>query len=118
MPRWFLAGCTLSFVAFLLVGCQKNAASMASDNAKLFQSADPTIKADWDAAIAATRTNGYAAAILSLKSLRQQTNLTSQQATAVDQMLTAINDQMYEAANKGDANAQQSIEELRKAMGR
>jgi hypothetical protein len=118
MKRWSALALCAGFFALLVPGCHKNAASMASENAKLFQSADPAVKGDWDAAVAAFRTNGYATAIITLKNLRQQTNISSQQATAVDQMLTAVNDQMYEAANKGDANATQSIEDLRKAMGR
>jgi hypothetical protein len=46
------------------------------------------------------------------------TNLAPQQAEAVREVSTAVSDEMYEAANKGDAKAKQAIEDLRKQSGR
>lgn len=64
------------------------------------------------------QTNGYAAAVLSLKKVYRAENLSPEQQKAVNDTLTAINDKMYAAANKGDAQAAQAIQDLRKASGR
>lgn len=67
-------------------------------------------------AIAAAKTNGYVTAILTLKQLQRETNLTPEQAKAVTETLTALNDQMFKAAGKGDPNAKQAVEQLQKLI--
>jgi hypothetical protein len=107
----------LSLAALVMAGCSKNAASLGSSNAKLFATAPAPIKAEWDKATAAIATNGYAAAILSLKNLQAQ-SLTPEQTKAINDTVTAVSDQMYAAANKGDAAAKQALQDLRRATGR
>jgi hypothetical protein len=111
--------CSLALISLslLLVGCKKDAKSVGSGNNKLFASAPAPLKADWEQANAAMATNGYFTAFAALKNLQQQ-SLSPEQLKAVNDTVTAVNDQMYEAANKGDAAAKQAIQDLRKSMGR
>jgi hypothetical protein len=111
-------GAVLALTVFCLAGCgSKSASSLGSSNAKLFAAAPASVKSQWDAASAAIATNGYTPAIVALKNLQQQ-SLSPEQLKAVNDTVTAVSDQMYAAANKGDAAAKQAIQDLRKAMGR
>lgn len=98
-------------LAVAMTGCSPSATSVAARNDKLFQSAEVTVKADWDTAKAAMQTNGFAAAIFALKAL-QSANLKPEQLTAVNKTVNAVSKQMYDAANKGDSNAVSAIEKL------
>jgi hypothetical protein len=69
-------------------------------------------------AMAAIQTNGYVAASLALQKVMALPGLTPQQVQAAQEAGVALSDQMYEAANKGDANAKQALEELRKSRNR
>lgn len=113
MKRWFVP----VVLAVGLAGCSKDAESLGSAGSKSFQSADPAIKAQWEAANAAVKTNGYAEAIIGFKKL-QSTNLSPEQRKAVDDTVTAVSDQMYEAANKGEAAAVKAVQRLREVSGR
>ena len=104
--------------ALCLAGCGKSAEGLSSANAKLFASAPAEVKTAWDAASAAIATNGYATAILSLQKLQGLPALTAEQLKAVNETVTAVSDQMYEKANKGDAGAKEAINQLRGAQGR
>jgi hypothetical protein len=109
---------TLGLIAALVCGCRKNAAAVGSDNTRIFATADPATKANWEAAMTAFKTNGYADALVTLGRLSQQSNLTPEQLAAVKQTTAAISDQMWTAANKGDANAVRAVMELRKVQQR
>jgi hypothetical protein len=102
-------------MTILLAGCSRSGASVGSGYAKAFQSADTQIKAGWESAMSALKTNGFAPAVLGLQRLKEQGKLTPEQLQAVEATVTAASDQMYAAANQGDAQARQAIEELRKA---
>ncbi len=105
-------------VALLVGGCSKDAASLGSSNTSLFASAPAPVKANWDKATAAIATNGYATAIIALKALQAEPGLSADQLKAVNETVNAVSDQMYAAANKGDANAKQAIQSLRQVLGR
>lgn len=114
MKPWLLAAAA----AGILAGCgQPSAESLGAANAKLFQSSDPPIKSQWDAATAAVKTNGFAEAILALTKMQSAT-LSPEQRKAVDETVTAVSDQMYESANKGEAAGLKAIEKMRQATGR
>ncbi|HEY9175627.1 MAG TPA: hypothetical protein VI136_25390 [Verrucomicrobiae bacterium] len=111
----FLATLVLAaLVGFLAIGCGKSAGS----GAKAFNSANAEIKAIWDKGMAAATAKDYATALLTFRQLSARTDLTPDQVKAVEQTATAVNDQMYEAANKGDAEALKAIEVMRKARYR
>jgi len=103
-----------ALIALAFMGCSKSATSVGSRHAEAFQSADAQTKAIWDTALAAVKTNGFALAIVTLKSLQAQPALTPEQLKAVNETATAVSDQMYAAANRNDPAALQAIEELRK----
>ncbi len=116
--KW-LAGLALAgLVAVAASGCGKSAESAASDAGKLFASAPPETKATWEAAQTAVKANDYATALLALRRIRLHPGLTPEQVAAVDKTSLAVSDQMYEAANKGDANAKKAIETMRNATAR
>lgn len=100
-----------------LSGCSKDAASIGSSRARLFQSADPQIKQQWDVVNAAIQTNGFVTAMMNLSKL-QQAALNPEQLKAVQETATAVSDQMYAAANKGDAAAKAAIVTLREMRNR
>lgn len=112
---WILA--LMMVLTLFVAGCgQKLMSTNAAE--KAFTSADPTLKAEWDKAMSAYKTNDYAQAIMTLKMMRTQPNLNPQQFNAVEDMRTIIMSKMTEAANKGDTNALKSLEELQQFRGR
>lgn len=98
------------------VGCGNDTATLSAGN-KLFQTADPQIKAQWAEAAAAIETNGFLTAMLSLQKL-QRASLTPEQLAAVNATATRVSNDMYDAANKGDASASEAIAKLRKLQAR
>ena len=62
--------------------------------------------------------NDYLGAITNLDSLLAQTDLSAAQHHAVGAAEDDIRKRMYTAAEKGDANAQKALEELRQARMR
>jgi hypothetical protein len=101
-------------LAVALLGCKPTAAS----GDKVFASASADAKGLWISATAAMKTNGYAVALLTLRELGAKPGLTEAQQKVVASYSTSINDQMYAAADKGDAAAKKALEELRSVMGR
>ncbi|MGA2865402.1 MAG: hypothetical protein ABSF95_13085 [Verrucomicrobiota bacterium] len=115
--RWIRSVAALGLVLSLglaCAGCKKSDNQGAVD-AKAFQAAAPEIKAAWDRALAAAQSNDYAAAYLTLRQLRAQSDLTPGQLEAINAQSTLVNDRMAAAAQKGDTNALQAIQEIRKA---
>ena len=102
----------------LLSGCGGSPQSAAARGDKAFRTAPPETKAAWNSAVAAIKTNGYAAASLSLQTVLTQPGLTSEQTQVAQQTATSLSDQMYDAANKGDASAKAALDELRKMRSR
>ena len=122
-PEIFLkARSSLCLTFALLVvwasGCGRSGASLGARNSKLFQSADAQTKGNWETAMAALKTNGFLVSIVALQSLQQRGNLTPEQLKAVNETVTAVSDEMYAAANRGDANAKQQIQDLGKLRSR
>ena len=113
-----LAVALLSMLVLLPgAGCGRGGGSDPASRSKLFQS-PPEVKAGWDAVVTAAKAKQYSTAILGIQKLRQQPGLTPEQTQVMDQTATALSDEMYEAANKGDANAKKSLDDLRKATAR
>jgi hypothetical protein len=100
------------------LGCKKDAASLGAEGSKAFQSAPADVKQKWDQAVAALNSKDYAKAIITLQDLKSVPTITPEQLKAVEQTATAASDQMYEAANKGDAGAQKAINDLRDSLKR
>jgi hypothetical protein len=102
----------LLFVAALLAaGCGQTSGSVGSAGAKFFP--DEPLKGQWQSVSDAMRTNGYVAAITTLRQI-QRVPLSPDQLSAVMDDLRAINAQMYSQIAKGDANASNAMAELKR----
>ncbi len=66
----------------------------------------------------AIRANDYAGALTNIQLLSASPGLSADQTAVLQQTGTAVSDQMYDAANKGDARAKAAIEQLRKLRSR
>jgi hypothetical protein len=96
-------------------GCGKTKDS-AAETAGLFDKASPEVKAMWDRAVTADKTNDYAMAYLTLRKLRSIGNLNPQQLAVLDQLSGSVNQRMFKAADQGDANAKQAIRDVNRAF--
>jgi len=92
-----------------IVGCGNKAVSTISSQSQLFQ--DPALKADWETATAAMKTNGYVAAQMSLRDILKHP-VTDAQLNAVNDATKAINTQMYAAADRGNLQASNAVVQL------
>lgn len=108
----------VAFAGLVLSGCGGNPKSAAARGDKAFQSAPAEIKSAWDTAKKAIQANDYATAITTLQNLTTNQTLSADQNHALQETATAVSDQMYAAANKGDPKAKQAIDDLRKLSGR
>lgn len=113
-----LAG--LAAVSLLISGCggEKKFAAIDPARDKVFQSANPEVKGQWDQAMGAVRSNDFFNATMSLKGLFENPALTPEQKKAVSETSQAVSDKMYEASSKGDKNAEEAISALRATMQR
>ncbi len=116
LPSWLLILGLVAAVGLALAGCAKTPSSVAAKYQKAFDSAPPDIKANWAATVGAVNSNDYAVAFWDLRQLRLQPNLSREQSQGVDALETLVNNQMYDAASKGDPKAQEAIANLRKAF--
>ncbi len=82
----------------------------------VFNGAPAGVKAAWDGAVTAAKTNDYAKAYLTLMDLRQVPGLSPQQVKAIDALSTQVNDNMSKAAANGDKNAMDAVQKIREAM--
>jgi hypothetical protein len=112
--RWSGLGLT----ALLLSSCGPNPNAAAARGDKLFQSAPSETRAIWATVTASMKSNDFALALTSLGKLHSNSGLSPEQKKAVEDTSMALSDKMYNAANKGDANAKKALEDLRKLQGR
>jgi hypothetical protein len=95
------------------VGCGgDDAAKVTAANLKAFESASAEVKQTWQTALAASQTNGYVAAITSLRDLAGK-DLTLEQVEAVQSAMRAINTKLTDAVASGNAEALKAQEALR-----
>jgi hypothetical protein len=94
-------------------GCGKGGPKSASGT-KVFESASPEIKAEWEKIATADTANDYVTVIQSTRKLLPQITLTPEQRSALVDTMTAANIRMMDAAQKGDVAAQQAVADVRK----
>lgn len=111
--RWFVS---MMFVAVIAVGCGRGVSPSAAN--KAFDTAPPAVKATWEKALAAGKTNDYAMSITLLRSLRTEPSMTPKQLEALTDTTAAITEKMMDAANRGDADAKKAMEDLSVLRGR
>ena len=93
-------GCVAT-VCLVLCGCGSNGKNS-------FQSAPPEIKQAWEKAKSADKANNYLAASEAYTALFE-TKLSPEQTAAAQEARTAMNERMYAAAEKGNAEAIKAI---------
>jgi len=94
----------------LAMGCGRGGTRGGADG---FNSATPELKAVWDAAVAADKTNGYVPAVLGYKQiLLQRDQLSPNQVKAVEEASSRIFQRLVEASTKGDPAAKQALSQL------
>ena len=100
-------------VALTVAGCgrSKSGGPTASER-QSFDNAPPELKQAWEKAGEADKANDYVAAETLLYALVRQP-LSPPQKAAVEKELTAVNQRLLEAAQKGDTTAKAALEELR-----
>ena len=112
-----LAGLTCALL--FLAGCGKSSSgSLASAHEKEFKSATGEVKADWDTVVAGVKANDYAATLTAVAKLSVNPALTPEQTKALTETATAVSDEMYDKANKGDEAAKQALQTLKAANAR
>jgi hypothetical protein len=109
-----IAIAALMAICLATAGCSKTATPKVASDTKAFESASPEIKADWEKTMSAVTSNDYATAILTCRKLQEQSELTPEQHTAVNDTMTAVNDRLAAAVEKGDQNAINAMDEVRK----
>ena len=102
----------------VLLGCGASPGSSANRADSALRSASPDVKAGWEKAKAAIAVNDYVTATTNLQNLFAAPGLTPEQKQAIQQTATAVSDQLYAAANRGDPAAKQAIQDLRKLSAR
>jgi hypothetical protein len=110
--RFFALGLMVSSL-LLFTGCGGDTVKVTGANLEAFKSAPPEIKQKWEKALEDDKANHYAAAGKAYFELLRAPNLTAEQLQAVQNAAAALNQKMYDAADKGDAAAQKAIDELR-----
>lgn len=100
-----------ALASLALAGCSRKPAGLTPKEKQVFDSAPPEVKQNWDAALAAEKANDYVASLSLFNELLQQ-NLSPEQRDAASKEMTALNQRMYDAANKGDAAAKKAVEDL------
>jgi len=112
LPWWLL----VAMASFGLLGCHGKSDYSRAAESKVFQAAPAEVQAAWATALAASKTNDYAAAYLTLRDMQSFPNLSPEQSQAVKDLSTSVNNQMTAAAGAGDTNALRAVEEVRQSL--
>ncbi len=109
-------GCSLGLGLFVLVGptagCKPGKPPAGEVGTKAFEPAAPELRAACESALAADKTNGYAAAYSTLLRICHPRSLTPEQLQAVSAIMHSINGRLEEGLRKGDLQAQKAVQEI------
>lgn len=97
----------------LAAGCGKQTGGLSPNEKQAFDSASPEVKQNWEMALAAGQTNDYVASLTLFGRLLSR-EMSPEQKNAASKEMTAVNERMFAAAQKGDQAARKAIEELRR----
>jgi hypothetical protein len=115
LSRFALSFCVLLFMAGA-TGCNRQ--SLSVRNSESFKSAAPELKATWQTAVVAAKTNGYLSAYTNLHSLQTNSSLNAEQSQAVTDLLGVVGTRMFNAANEGDPEATKALKEVQASAKR
>ena len=103
----------------LFVACAGCGKTGAGAQAQAFDQAPAAIKADWDTAVAADKTNDYYTASTSYaKVLAQEGQLTPKQVEVLESASRELSQRMVAAANNGDDAAKLALAKLMQEQNR
>jgi hypothetical protein len=109
IKKFYLTVSMLLVACGIMAGCAKKTES----SNPAFANAAPEIKAIWDQAVAADKTNDYVAASTGYRSLiAQKDKLSGEQIEAIQDASLAMNQRLTAAANSGDAAAKAAAAKL------
>ena len=107
----FTVGAALAVVVSMSVtGCGQG--GLGVHDSGEFQGAAPELKAQWQTAVQAAKTNGYVVAYTTLQKLQTQPGLSAAQAKAAEDLLGVVGTRMFKAANDGDPEATKALKEV------
>jgi hypothetical protein len=97
----------------MLTGCGKGSSAGGTGG---FNAAPPELKAAWETAVAADKTNDYVTAALGYKGmLLQREQLSPSQVKAVEEASGKLYQRLVEGIAKGDPTARQALSQLQPA---
>jgi DNA-binding NtrC family response regulator len=111
---WMLA--TIAGMTLALVGCSKEGKIDTAALESSFSSAEATLKASADKAVAAIKSADYSGAVAELKKLAENAKLTPEQQRAIKDVLAQVEKAIGEAANKAAGEATKAVQDVKKAL--
>lgn len=112
MKMKWLCICLMAFSLFSS-GCNSNENAPGKVNTKAFASANAEVKKLWENALTAGKTNDYFGSISICKDLLEWKDITPAQTEALQNQMAAVSNKMYDAAGKGDQQAQEASEKVK-----
>ena len=114
---------TLALVLFMgcgqkEIGQVQSPAKAASQMEQAFANADAETKQSADAVASALKASNYEKAYVVLQTVQYRSNLTYEQAMAARDSMFSLQKQLAEASLRGDTNAQNVIEMIRRTQPR
>jgi hypothetical protein len=116
---WILA--PLTAVTLLLAGCGKTDQAAPVDTApiaKSFASADPTLKATANKAVALVKEGNYQGALQELQKLGANAKLTDDQKKAITDVLANVQKAIVSTVDKAAKEAGKALDNVQKALGK
>jgi uncharacterized protein YqgV (UPF0045/DUF77 family) len=106
--------------ALLLVGCSKSGTAQVDPSPiqKSFASAETTLKAAADKAVAAIKKADYSAATAELQKLASNVKLTDEQKKSVTDVLAQIQKAIADLGSKAAGEANKALGDVQKSLGK
>lgn len=122
----FLTTLILSLGLLGLVGCSKGGGVDTSKLQNAFQSASNVDKAEVEKAISAVKSGDFAGALASLQKAAASVNLTEEQKTSIQDLISQVQAKLGDAAKQAVSETSQAVKEgadkaaadLQKAVGK
>ena len=101
-----------------LAGCAKQGSVDTSALESNFKSAEATVKASADKAIAAVKSADYSGAVAELKTLAGNAKLTPEQKQAITDTLAQVEKAIADAASKAAGEANKALKDVPKTLSK
>jgi hypothetical protein len=111
---WILA--VVVGVTLTLVGCSKQGGIDTTALDTSFKSAEATLKASADKAVAAVKSADYSGAVAELKKLADNAKLTPEQQQAIKDVMAQVEKLIADAAGKAADDASKAVKDIPKGL--